>query len=64
MLPKDVQSGYTTTDLLSTRFSYNAFAIEFKDGGIYTTIQDLPGRVGHSSVIPVSGTMDDVSFKS
>ncbi|EXJ84743.1 hypothetical protein A1O3_05415 [Capronia epimyces CBS 606.96] len=60
---KDVQSGYTTTNLLETRFLYQPFAIQFEDGGMYTTVQDLPGRPGFSNGIPVSGPMDSVSFR-
>ncbi|KIW64878.1 urea carboxylase [Phialophora macrospora] len=60
---KDIQSGYTTTNLLETRFSYEQSAIEFEDGGVYSTVQDLLGRKGYSCGVPVSGPMDNVSLR-
>ena len=38
--------------------------IEFLKGGMYTTVQDYPGRVGYWNVgIPPSGPMDAFSFR-
>lgn len=61
---EDVKLGYTTTNLLDTRFQYQPWAIDIHDGGMYTTVQDLPGRQGFSNGIPVAGPMDSVSMRS
>jgi len=38
--------------------------IEIIDGGIYTTVQDYPGRVGYWGVgVPPSGPMDSLAFR-
>ena len=38
--------------------------IEIMNGGIYTTVQDYPGRVGYWNVgVPPSGPMDALSFR-
>ncbi|OIJ14089.1 urea carboxylase [Anaerobacillus arseniciselenatis] len=45
-------------------FEPKEFAIEVLDGGVQTTIQDYPGRVGHWDVgVPPCGPMDDHSFR-
>jgi urea carboxylase len=39
-------------------------AIEVLDGGAFTTVQDLPGRVGYWHIgVPPSGPMDDLSHE-
>ena len=46
------------------RFSFNPRAIEVLEPGIYTTVQDYPGRLGFWSVgVPPSGPMDDYAFR-
>ena len=45
-------------------FVFEPYLLEFKDGGIYTTVQDLPGRTQGRNGIPLSGPMDSISFKS
>ncbi|KAK5939433.1 hypothetical protein PMZ80_008737 [Knufia obscura] len=58
----DVVAGYTLTNMLS-KFHYTPSAMEVKDGGLYTTIQDWPGRPNRRSGVPVSGPMDSLSFR-
>ncbi len=42
----------------------NANEIQVLDGGLFTTIQDLPGRLGYWNVgVPPSGPMDDNSHR-
>lgn len=55
--------GNVSTQALS-RLTYQPRAIEIVAPGIYTTIQDYPGRVGHWDVgVPPSGPMDDYAFR-
>ncbi|KYK54810.1 urea amidolyase [Drechmeria coniospora] len=49
--------GETTTSFLSN-FAYTPRAMEFISPGSYTTVQDLPGRVGIGFGIPEGGPMD------
>ncbi|CAI4212710.1 unnamed protein product [Parascedosporium putredinis] len=58
----DVVSGNTTTGILD-HFNYQFCGLEFKDGGLYTTVQDFPGRPHRESGVPVSGPMDALSFR-
>lgn len=58
-----VMSGATLTSTLDT-FEFQPFAMEFKDGGLFTTVQDYPARPYRPSGVPVSGPMDTVSFRS
>jgi urea carboxylase len=45
-------------------FSPTEHALEVLDGGIQTTVQDFPGRVGHWDVgVPLCGPMDPYSFR-
>lgn len=56
-------SGSITTRTLD---SFETFATEVKviDGGLFTTVQDLPGRLGYWNVgVPPSGPMDDRSHR-
>ncbi|CAI4212746.1 unnamed protein product [Parascedosporium putredinis] len=59
---QDVVSGNTTTGILD-HFNYQFCGLEFKDGGLYTTVQDFPGRPHRESGVPVSGPMDALSFR-
>ncbi|AGK53766.1 urea carboxylase [Bacillus sp. 1NLA3E] len=59
----DCRSGNVHTQMLKG-FSPNERAIEVLDGGIQTTVQDYPGRVGHWDVgVPPCGPMDPFSFR-
>ena len=54
--------GAPTTAFLS-RFSFAPHTIDVLDGGVQTTVQQAPGRVGYWSVgVPPSGPMDDRAF--
>lgn len=60
---QDCHSGYVHTQML-TNFAPEESAIEVLDGGIQTTVQDFPGRVGHWDVgVPPCGPMDPLSFR-
>jgi urea carboxylase len=56
-------AGRQTTAFLSTlKFMPNT--IDVVDGGVQTTVQDFPGRLGYWDVgVPPSGPMDDLSFR-
>lgn len=57
------QKGEVHTQLLNS-FSPSEMALEVVDGGIQTTVQDWPGRVGHWDVgVPPCGPMDPLSFR-
>ncbi|UNI17682.1 Urea carboxylase [Purpureocillium takamizusanense] len=51
------EQGQTTTNFLNT-FRYTLRVMEVISPGSYTTIQDMPGRVGIGFGIPESGPMD------
>ncbi|KAL3951917.1 hypothetical protein ACCO45_013634 [Purpureocillium lilacinum] len=51
------EQGQTTTNFLTT-FQYTPQVMEFISPGSYTTIQDIPGRVGVGFGIPEAGPMD------
>ncbi len=56
-------SGTQTTQYLST-FIYKPNTIDVLDGGVMTTIQDYPGRLGYWHVgVPPSGPMDHLAFR-
>lgn len=56
------QGAMTTRSLES--FKTTAMEVKVVDGGLFTTIQDLPGRVGYWNVgVPPSGPMDDRSHR-
>jgi urea carboxylase len=60
---KEFINGTLTTAFLNT-FSFTTHAIEVQDAGLYSLIQDFPGRVGYWNVgIPPSGPMDDLNFQ-
>jgi len=56
-------AGQQTTRYLDT-FNYAPSTIDVLDGGVMTTIQDYPGRVGYWNVgVPPSGPMDHLAFR-
>ncbi|WP_412176627.1 urea carboxylase [Bacillus sp. T3] len=60
---EDCRSGNVHTQMLKN-FHPSEPAIEVLDGGIQTTVQDWPGRVGHWDVgVPPCGPMDPLSFR-
>ncbi|PLS05444.1 urea carboxylase [Neobacillus cucumis] len=59
----DCRTGNVYTQMLK-EFSPDECAIEVLDGGIQSTVQDWPGRVGHWDVgVPPCGPMDPFSFR-
>jgi urea carboxylase len=55
--------GLQTTRYLNT-FAYKPNTIDVLDGGVMTTIQDYPGRLGYWHVgVPPSGPMDHLAFR-
>ncbi|MDQ0970192.1 urea carboxylase [Neobacillus niacini] len=60
---EDCRLGYVHTQMLKN-FAPAESAIEVLDGGIQTTVQDFPGRIGHWDVgVPPCGPMDPLSFR-
>ncbi len=56
-------AGKQITRYLNT-FSYKPLTIDVLDGGVMTTIQDYPGRLGYWHVgVPPSGPMDHLAFR-
>ncbi|WP_017774958.1 urea carboxylase [Paraburkholderia kururiensis] len=56
-------SGEQTTGFLG-RFHFAPHTIDVLDGGVQTTVQQLPGRLGYWDIgVPPSGPMDDLSFQ-
>lgn len=56
-------AGTQTTNYLAS-FSYQPNTIDILDGGVMTTIQDYPGRLGYWGVgVPPSGPMDHLAFR-
>jgi urea carboxylase len=54
--------GAQTTAFLS-RFVFAPHTVDVLDGGVQTTVQQLPGRLGYWDIgVPPSGPMDDRSF--
>ena len=55
--------GEVTTCTLDS-FEVLANEVKVIDGGLFTTVQDLPGRLGYWDVgVPPSGPMDDRSHR-
>ena len=55
--------GLQTTRYLNN-FSYKPLTIDVLEGGVMTTIQDYPGRLGYWDVgVPPSGPMDHLAFR-
>ncbi|RKP48685.1 urea carboxylase [Pararobbsia silviterrae] len=60
--PVFVSGAQTTAFLGALRFAPHT--IDVLDGGVQTTVQDFPGRLGYWDVgVPPSGPMDDLSFR-
>ncbi|MCH3964852.1 MAG: urea carboxylase [Clostridium sp.] len=60
---EDYKKGKLHTHMLDG-FSYKERKIEVLDGGVQTTIQDYPARLGYWDVgVPPSGAMDNFSFR-
>jgi urea carboxylase len=56
-------SGAVSTSFLDS-FAFHPNAIEVLAPGIYTTVQDYPGRLGYWGIgVPPSGPMDDYAFR-
>ncbi len=56
-------AGTQTTSYLNS-FTYKPNTIDVLDGGVMTTIQDYPGRLGYWHVgVPPSGPMDHLAFR-
>ncbi len=56
-------AGEQTTRYLNN-FVYKPLTIDVQDGGVMTTIQDYPGRIGYWAVgVPPSGPMDHLAFR-
>jgi urea carboxylase len=56
-------AGTQTTRYLDT-FAYKPNTLDVLDGGVMTTIQDYPGRLGYWHVgVPPSGPMDHLAFR-
>lgn len=59
-----IQEGRQETACLE-QFRYRPHTVDVTDGGIQTSIQDYPGRVGYWGVgVPPSGPMDDLAFRT
>ncbi len=57
-------AGGISTAYLGT-FDYRRRAIDIVDGGVQTTVQDYPGRLGYWHVgVPPSGPMDPLAFRA
>ncbi|MGO9872507.1 MAG: urea carboxylase [Acidimicrobiia bacterium] len=57
-----VDGGYTTSFLDAV--AYRPATIEVLAGGMQTTVQDHPGRLGYWAIgVPPSGPMDDLAFR-
>jgi urea carboxylase len=56
-------AGEQTTRYLNS-FTYLPTTIDVLDGGVMTTIQDYPGRIGYWNIgVPPSGPMDHLAFR-
>ncbi|UKZ76817.1 hypothetical protein TrVFT333_004531 [Trichoderma virens FT-333] len=55
-------SGNTLTNSLST-FKFDSCSLQVIDPGVFTTIQDYPGRIQTRHGIPPSGPIDDFSAR-
>jgi urea carboxylase len=53
----------TTAFLTSSHMNFVPQTIDVISGGAYTTIQDLPARLGVGHGVPESGPLDSVSFR-
>ncbi|CAH0028307.1 unnamed protein product [Clonostachys rhizophaga] len=55
-------SGNTLTNSLAT-FKFESCSLQVLDPGVYSTIQDFPGRITVGHGIPPGGPMDDLSAR-
>lgn len=55
-------SGNTLTNSLAT-FKFDSCSLQVIDPGVFTTIQDYPGRIAMGHGVPPGGPMDDVSAR-
>jgi urea carboxylase len=63
MMDSVFASGRQITRYLNS-FTYKPNTIDVQDGGVMTTIQDYPGRIGFWAVgVPPSGPMDHLAFR-
>lgn len=63
LMEEFVQSGAVYTNCLAL-FKPEEASIEVLDGGIQTTVQDFPGRIGYWDVgVPPCGPMDSYAFR-
>jgi urea carboxylase len=63
LIDKVFPAGQQTTQYLKS-FKYQPMTMDVLDGGVMTTIQDYPGRVGYWAVgVPPSGPMDHLAFR-
>lgn len=53
----------TTAFLTSEHMEFTPHTIDVISGGAYTTVQDLPARLGVGHGVPESGPLDSVSFR-
>lgn len=61
---KQFRSGLTLTNFLTdSGYSYEPIAFEVLDGGISTSIQDLPSRASLGHGLPVAGPVDAFHFR-
>ncbi len=59
----DYKNGKLYTAMLKN-FAPDEFAFEVLDGGVQSTVQDFPGRIGYWGVgVPPCGAMDGYSFR-
>lgn len=56
-------SGNTLTNTLST-FKFKTNSIQVLDPGVFTAIQDYPGRINVGHGVPPGGPMDDLSARA
>lgn len=55
-------SGNTLTNSLAS-FKFDSCSLQVLDPGIFTTVQDYPGRIAVGHGVPPGGPMDDVSSR-
>lgn len=60
---EEFMKGRTLTTFLTNDFCFSPKMIEFIRGGSYTTIQDLPGRVGYNGGVPLGGAADPMHLQ-
>jgi len=59
-----VFAGGTQVTRFLSQFAYQPNTLDVLDGGVHSTVQDYPGRLGYWAVgIPPSGPMDSLAFR-